>query len=447
MFKKIVFYFSMLLLLFSCAGQIAKSQFERGEYRESVKTSLSLLENGKYSNLKLEEKQEILNRMKIIDNFYANAENNPNISTMYDAFAIGYMINTKVPELSQQMVNLNKNTVDRLANTLEYKITSNLANGYEKNEVDSMEAIRCDMKEIRIPYSKYANMYKNISKAIADKYYKLAENTTSIQKAIDYYKSCYIAYSDFYSDYRGAKTKYKELQRELDIQMANKLYEVAKSYYSMNDYNTALMKFKEARALYNKYYEYNSRIRDIDVYIENLNNRIKENKAEEYFQKACIYQAKGDYMMAAKYFYEAHNMINNYKGSYDLAKRMENNLNYYNYKSKTYKLYAEKFSRESLIERLLFSKGYTRTEYNPSYDLTYKEEYSYYNDNYSGKEMLEVRFFLFNGNSIISDKVVRYSNDYGYGMPLGKNRMLNLKNYDIDNAANYFINNAIGNFR
>ena len=73
MFKKIVFYFSMLLLLFSCAGQIAKSQFERGEYRESVKTSLSLLENGKYSNLKLEEKQEILNRMKIIDNFYANA--------------------------------------------------------------------------------------------------------------------------------------------------------------------------------------------------------------------------------------------------------------------------------------------------------------------------------------------------------------------------------------
>ena len=229
--------------------------------------------------------------------------------------------------------------------------------------------------------------------------------------------------------------------------MANKLYEVAKSYYSMNDYNTALMKFKEARALYNKYYEYNSRIRDIDVYIENLNNRIKENKAEEYFQKACIYQAKGDYMMAAKYFYEAHNMINNYKGSYDLAKRMENNWNDYNYKSKTYKLYAEKFSRESLIERLLFSKGYTRTEYNPSYDLTYKEEYSYYNDNYSGKEMLEVRFFLFNGNSIISDKVVRYSNDYGYGMPLGKNRMLNLKSYDIDNAANYFINNAIGNFR
>lgn len=49
MLKKILFYISLLLFFISCDAQIARNQFERGEYRESIKTTLKIAGDNKYT--------------------------------------------------------------------------------------------------------------------------------------------------------------------------------------------------------------------------------------------------------------------------------------------------------------------------------------------------------------------------------------------------------------
>lgn len=56
MIKKIILTLTTFILLVSCSSAIAKSQYERGEYRSSIKTTLSYANSKTFDNLDTSEK-------------------------------------------------------------------------------------------------------------------------------------------------------------------------------------------------------------------------------------------------------------------------------------------------------------------------------------------------------------------------------------------------------
>ena len=159
MLKKILFYISLLLFFISCDAQIARNQFERGEYRESIKTTLKIAGDNKYTGLSLKEKEEILKRFNTIDSYYKSLENTNNVQIKYDAFAVGYMVNRYMPEVLTRDNYLTRYTTNRLASNLEYSVARNI-NMYSKGELETLANIQKDMRDINIYSSEYSGMYK-----------------------------------------------------------------------------------------------------------------------------------------------------------------------------------------------------------------------------------------------------------------------------------------------
>lgn len=60
--KKYLFYLITFLFLISCDASIARNQFEKGEYLQSVKTTVKYVGKGKFAKLK--EKRKSRNTFK-----------------------------------------------------------------------------------------------------------------------------------------------------------------------------------------------------------------------------------------------------------------------------------------------------------------------------------------------------------------------------------------------
>lgn len=326
MLKKILIYIAFLIFVISCDAQIARNQFENGEYRQSVKTTLRIAAYGKYNSLNKNEKEELINRVKIIDRYYMQLNNSSNIQDIYDAFAIGYMINSKLNNLSPYVNYLTINNTDRLANKLEEKINETLHYSSTEYDLKCILNIQKDMNELRLINSKYKSLYKTISKNLADIYYILANNTKNEEDELKYLKITYTTYKDFDSNYKQSKTRYLILEKSIDIKNAKLLTNDAKNEYYFENYNKALEKFNKALKLYEKYSDYSFEARDVKEYIENISRKIKEKEAQKYFNLGLYYRSKRDYINASKAFYKAHNIISDYKSSYKLAKECERNI-------------------------------------------------------------------------------------------------------------------------
>ena len=319
MLKKILFYISLLLFFISCDAQIARNQFERGEYRESIKTTLKIAGDNKYTGLSLKEKEEILKRFNTIDSYYKSLENTNNVQIKYDAFAVGYMVNRYMPEVLTRDNYLTRYTTNRLASSLEYSIARNI-NMYSKGELDTLANIQKDMRDINIYSSEYSGMYKDVSRMLADKFFSLYKASPYEDEQLKYLKLTYTTYQDFDSNYLGSKSKYYALVKTIDIRNANEYLNDAKREYNFADYERAIDKFDKAYEIFNKYSDYRYILSDIDVYREACRNRIKQIKAQEYYERGLYYQSRGDYKRAAEAFYNAHRLVDNYKGSYRLYK-------------------------------------------------------------------------------------------------------------------------------
>lgn len=432
MLKKIVTYLLFILFLISCDAVTARNQFERGEYRESVKTTLRITENGKYSNLKQEEKLELINRIKTIDNYYMNKINSGDIKEVYDAFAIGYMVNTKMSNLSPYLNYLTSRKTSELSYRLENIVDRRLSYSYNENDLSEIYDIRQDMKEIGILNSNYQSVYRKISKKLADTYYKLANNASNEENELKYLKLAYSSFSDFDSDYRQTKTRYRQLEKKIDIRNAKSLTDEAKSDYYFGNYDNALEKFEKAYDLFDKYSDYSFEKRDVKEYIDNIKVKVKEQKAQKYFEEGLYYRSIGDYRNAAIAFYNAHNIIPNYRGSYNLAKECEQKSKY---QKKTYRLYTNS-TRANFVEKELYRYGFDKNSYNPYFTLDYTEDVRY-TSNYNSETIRVVCRIYSRELNFSASRTIEKTN-FSYRQ-LGKEEMLRIYNGEINNEVSEMI--------
>ena len=440
MLKKILFYISLLLFFISCDAQIARNQFERGEYRESIKTTLKIAGDNKYTGLSLKEKEEILKRFNTIDSYYKSLENTNNVQIKYDAFAVGYMVNRYMPEVLTRDNYLTRYTTNRLASNLEYSVARNI-NMYSKGELETLANIQKDMRDINIYSSEYSGMYKGVSRMLADKFFSLYKASPYEDEQLKYLKLTYTTYQDFDSNYLGSKSKYYALVKTIDIRNANEYLNDARRDYNFADYERAIDKFDKAYEIFNKYSDYRYILSDIDVYREVCRNRIKQSKAQEYYERGLYYQSRGDYKRAAEAFYNAHRLVDNYKGSYRLYKENKEKSNY----ERTYTLSTNTgYEKEAQIERILARYGYTKVSYGANINLKYFQNVDYDQDN--TKETVTVSMRVV-GNGIDKSRQVVKISRYMYNGYMGLDRMLNFYRRDIDQEFVELINSVGSSLR
>lgn len=147
MIKKIILTFTTFILLVSCSSAIAKSQYERGEYRLSVKTTLSYANSKTFDSLGDSEKRQVINRFTSIDSYYKNREIKYDITslkTLYDIFSIQYMLRNEnkiikyFPYISSQNLNHNLNRISNMIDSLIY---------YDKYNLETIYLIQRDMRK------------------------------------------------------------------------------------------------------------------------------------------------------------------------------------------------------------------------------------------------------------------------------------------------------------
>ena len=451
--KKFIYSIIMMLFFISCDIQTAKNQFDKGDYRGSVKTTVKYISNGKYAKLKPDQKEELLSRVRIIDNYYKNIISNSNdiinIQHIYDGFAINYMLNS-VPELGNELIYLNNNNADNLMYELNKKIESVLKENVSLNNVERIKNIFYDMKSLNILNSKHFNIYKNISKNLADTYYMLYQNEINKEIKLKYITFVSNIYADFDNNYKNSRIISNALEKEINIEKGKKSFELGKNFYFYGKYKEAIEEFKKTVFYLQNYSEYYNMVNDAKVYLENATSKLNEIYAEKYYTLANESVAKGDYEVAEYYYAEANKYIPNYKGSYNLSKQYENKqLN-----KIRYSLYANNETRFNFIKQTLDKNNFEYNPYNANIYLEYYEDISYTNQQMSSgvvREVLTVRPVLSYGGYKYRGKDLVYVNEYNLFLAndLGKEKMLKLNerniNRSIENIIYDFIYNIFEN--
>ena len=451
--KKFIYSIIMMLFFISCDIQTAKNQFDKGDYRGSVKTTVKYISNGKYAKLKPDQKEELLSRVRIIDNYYKNTISNSNdiinIQHIYDGFAINYMLNS-VPELGNELIYLNNNNADNLMYELNKKIESVLKENISLDNVERIKNIFYDMKSLNILNSKYLNVYKNISKNLADTYYMLYQNEINKEIKLKYITFVSNIYADFDNNYKNSRIISNALEKEINIEKGKKSFELGKNFYFYGKYKEAIEEFKKAVFYLQNYSEYYNMVNDAKVYLENATSKLNEIYAEKYYTLANESVAKGDYEVAEYYYAEANKYIPNYKGSYNLSKQYENKqLN-----KIRYSLYANNETRFNFIKQTLDKNNFEYNPYNANIYIEYYEDISYTTQQISSgvvKEVLTVRPVLSYGGYKYRGKDLVYVNEYNLFLAndLGKEKMLKLNerniNRSIENIIYDFIYNIFEN--
>lgn len=451
--KKFIYSIIMMLFFISCDIQTAKNQFDKGDYRGSVKTTVKYISNGKYAKLKPDQKEELLSRVRIIDNYYKNTISNSNdiinIQHIYDGFAINYMLNS-VPELGNELIYLNNNNADNLMYELNKKIESVLKENISLDNVERIKNIFYDMKSLNILNSKYLNIYKNISKNLADTYYMLYQNEINKEIKLKYITFVSNIYADFDNNYKNSRIISNALEKEINIEKGKKSFELGKNFYFYGKYKEAIEEFKKTVFYLQNYSEYYNMVNDAKVYLENATSKLNQIYAEKYYTLANESVAKGDYEVAEYYYAEANKYIPNYKGSYNLSKQYENKqLN-----KIRYSLYANNETRFNFIKQTLDKNNFEYNPYNANIYLEYYEDISYTNQQMSSgvvREVLTVRPVLSYGGYKYRGKDLVYVNEYNLFLAndLGKEKMLKLNerniNRSIENIIYDFIYNIFEN--
>lgn len=451
--KKFIYSIIMMLFFISCDIQTAKNQFDKGDYRGSVKTTVKYISNGKYAKLKPDQKEELLSRVRIIDNYYKNTISNSNdiinIQHIYDGFAINYMLNS-VPELGNELIYLNNNNADNLMYELNKKIESVLKENISLDNVERIKNIFYDMKSLNILNSKYLNIYKNISKNLADTYYMLYQNEINKEIKLKYITFVSNIYADFDNNYKNSRIISNALEKEINIEKGKKSFELGKNFYFYGKYKEAIEEFKKTVFYLQNYSEYYNMVNDAKVYLENATSKLNEIYAEKYYTLANESVAKGDYEVAEYYYAEANKYIPNYKGSYNLSKQYENKqLN-----KIRYSLYANNETRFNFIKQTLDKNNFEYNPYNANIYLEYYEDISYTTQQMSSgvvREVLTVRPVLSYGGYKYRGKDLVYVNEYNLFLAndLGKEKMLKLNerniNRSIENIIYDFIYNIFEN--
>lgn len=381
--KKVLLYIFTLILFISCDAQTARKQFKAGQYLKSVQTTLRYVDNGKFSRLKLKDQDELIDRVKIIDKYYRDniegQEEGADIKTLYESFHI-YGLLKKVPELEKELRYLTQEVVDYNIELVVVKQNKSLRVLESKSsfEIERMLGIYNTIKELMQDYkivgTKYETHYKTFSRNLADGYLVLSRKfDLDENQYLQALKNASQAYSYYDKDYKGSKTQYERVKKEIDIKKADAYFDEGRRNLFFGNYDIALDKFNEAYKLYNKYSE--NKLYEVKEYISKVKDEKKKKQAEEYYGKALKYLAQNDYKNAVKEFYAASKVIYNYRDSYTLAKKYEKYIGESN-KEETPKLADKTFSlnlRGDVSRELIISEferlGFKYTDYRPFYTV------------------------------------------------------------------------------
>lgn len=268
MIRKLIVLVSSVLLILSCSSTIAKSQFERGDYKNSVRTTLSYAGGKEFYKLKQEEKQELINRFSIIDNHYRTAYTNneiANLNKMYDIFIINQMLNNEIyikqyfPFITSQNMSYYIYEIEQLSMNLIKR---------DAYSIENVLSIKKDMEKNNILNSIYSGEYIRISKALADEYL-LKFKYANLENGYQYIKKAYSSVYDFEPNYRNIYTLYKETEKKIELEYAKKYISDGKQHYFDKQYDEAIDQFEKAKEILSKYYpSYDYNIKDVQEYID-----------------------------------------------------------------------------------------------------------------------------------------------------------------------------------
>ncbi|WP_068268498.1 hypothetical protein [Caviibacter abscessus] len=329
--KKVLLYIFTLILFISCDAQTARKQFEAGQYLKSVQTTVKYVSNGKFSKLKLKDQDELISRIKVIDKYYRDniedQEEGADIKTLYESFHI-YGLIKKVPELQSELRYLTQSVVDNNIELVVAKQNKELRTlgSRSSSEIERIlkgyNEIKEHMQDYKIVGTKYEDHYKAFSRNLADGYLILSRKfDLDESQYLQALKNASQAYSYYDKDYKGSKTQYEKVKKELDLKKADAYFDEGRRNLFFGNYDIALDKLNEAYNIYNKYSS-NKRY-EVRDYINKVKDEKKKRNAEEHYGKALKYLVQNDYKNAVKEFYATSNIIYNYRDSYTLAKKYE----------------------------------------------------------------------------------------------------------------------------
>lgn len=402
--KKYLFYLITFLFLISCDASIARNQFEKGEYLQSVKTTVKYVGKGKFAKLKEKEKAEILSRVKFIDDFYRtnienenNANNNASNKILYDAFHIQYLLKD-IPELRSELIFLTQQKAENLLEKL-VENQRNMLDTFDSRSsfeiisiLKSYRATKNLMDELKLHTTKYEGYYKVYVKNIADGYLALSKKYDFMdEKYLDALREASTVFSFYDKDYKGSRTRYEQVKKAIEVRKADEAFEIGKKELFFENYDIAIEKLSYSYEIYNKYSI--NKAYEVRRYLDKAKEKQKEQKAEEFYTQALRDVTRNDYKNAVKNFYAASKIIYNYKDSYTLAKKYEQYIKGGHNKEddinifitdKSFKVISNS-RRENFVVNILENMGFQYDTMKPKYVL-YLDESTEYNKSISTKK-------------------------------------------------------------
>ena len=402
--KKYLFYLITLIFVVSCDAYVARNQFEKGEYLQSVKTTVKYVGKGQFNNLKEKEKLELISRIKFIDDYYKlNIENESETNNivsnkrLYESFHIQYLLKD-LPELQSELVFLTQQKSEYLLQQLVENQRRTLNNFDIRNSFEiisilkSYRSIKGLMDEIKLHTTKYEGYYKLYVKNIADGYLLLSQKYDFMdEKHLDALREASSVFSYYDKDYKGSRTRYEQVKKAIEIRKADDSFEIGKKELFFENYDTAIEKLSYSYEIYNKYSINKSY--EVRRYLDKAKEKQKEQKAEEFYNKALKDVARNDYKNASKNFYASSKIIYNYKDSFVLAKKYEQYINGLHNKEDDINIFITDNSfkvisnsrRENLVINILANMGFNYDTIKPKY-IIYLDEMTEYNKTVSTKK-------------------------------------------------------------
>ncbi|WP_156286159.1 hypothetical protein [Oceanivirga salmonicida] len=376
--KKILYVVFVTMFMASCASITSKDYFEKGDYAAALRLAATEI-----TKVKKEEDREVLiSRIRQITTIFENrvefAKDDFSKSEAYfEIWRAVYAIEQN--PILEQYTNLRSkyNSYESLSNSVEY-----MKRYARYNENRGLMTLIDKFKKNNVQNTGYASIYQSYAKYVADIYYDKAsffERNGKLEEARDYYLKTNDIYKEFEKNYRGSYNRYYAITKNIELLKANKLVEEANSYYVSSDKERAAYKYKEALRIYEKFNEthkarnirkilekldrevdyakanknflegvndyernrytsakYNfekalsiykkysdsSYIRQINLYLENINNKLKVENADEYFNRGVRYYNSGEYSYAKEIFLKARELYRAY-GSRDKVQQID----------------------------------------------------------------------------------------------------------------------------
>ncbi|WP_314011188.1 tetratricopeptide repeat protein [Pseudostreptobacillus hongkongensis] len=388
-FKKIMIGVMTLTFVISCSSLTAQEYFAQGRYIDALKaTAKELNENKK--PLTVQDENEIAYRIKQVENVYedklASSYDDKSKATSYlELWEMSHII-----EMNPSLARFNGYSTNRYRNA--YELLSNAQKHIIKyveidptNRVDALLPFINKLSSYGATRTQYNSIYETLARRAADIYIDIARNyeyANKYETAANYYYKAAEVYGDFGSNYRGSYDKYVNIKKALELSIADTSYNDAVREFQSGRYDSAKVKFEEARKIYSSY-SLISQVSRIDSYLNTIKQSLEISSADTYFNEGVIYYQKGDYSRAKEKLETARKLYIKYGNAF----KVNQVDSYLSTLGRTSDLNtAKKYYEEALRYYQRGEYSYAKEKFESS-----KQIYSRYGMNY---EVNSINFYL-----------------------------------------------------